>query len=1024
MDDPFLEVGPDYTTMPVKLYNKFDLQLTPWHYATNYVEDNDGFSLFMSNDFDKNKSFLQNINYITLSESLYEKYSDSEKKDARNSFDKANVIPFLMGDFVDGMINRVIIMPIVEFLRNDYTIQRYDYVSSLSIYLPGSELLKTIELADLEEQDELINVFDITGMGGILIKNNEVIAKGKLIKKIDIDSILYKCNENHLMPYEESPYKIIRQTTDDGCGAIEVSETEDAYNLTTHCSGGFPTKNKINLKYNAYSLCQYDPSIWPDQAGMKPLEFSLSESVAYELENSSTLGKYKTITFYPTLDDSIETIDPAFDGASPINLKGKFRFEFHKAPEKEIINVDLNTYSCSTDSDKLGKTGPGAVPNVSLDWDWTELTDVDQCQDKYCDATQISQVILNRINESKELIETQNISCPKSNQQAIDEELSGTYEFIADPSSVNNTIPPGKVGIQAVNLGVIEDNFQVKVSIENNTIASTTGIVNVSLANKQVISIEYIDSITGETIIQDISQPSTNNIYTKDINVSTGNNNTFDLIFTFNDNEMGDDLPLIVTYTGAQTAYSTFNTLVTLQDHPSAVSGCLVPATTLQFNGTDYIDFWFNKNQYPSNVISEWSSEDILALKNLLSFNAYLITDNYNKNFQEAFDKAYGGRASINQGLGTYSFMASPSLYSEGYLSPLFKDNLEFILKYSMNNDGVKIKTPGLYNIRIDLIFNNENWDFTTNTEDVDANVVVTFTYLKGPSDNSVFYRLPFDGFVGYESNGYNRQGYGVAYLGDDILITKIKDNDLRTTTDTGSNPLRYLRVNSQQDIFKLNSDIESRGSVLKILNQEDNQTELIFSPSIATPVIMKVENNNLEPFSVFYQLIKDSSSEPITGSSNLTKWNGIGDGCDYSGDYIYSIFNNVYDNQSLPEDRLPGAYKIDWSTVNSKGNVYLRTIFYTPINDSYTLNSTGNRVHTFSYDGDDYVNSISIPNKSNNVLVLNSIKDVFENISSGNICVANSSDGTYSEFFYNPVVIYGNNSMYTTGPEDRLKCN
>ncbi len=1048
MEDPFLEVAGDATTMPVKLYNK-DLNRTPWDYATAYTGE-EGFGKYMNDQFYSSGSWNtcqagdENCLYNGESSILRMKFNDKDSlvnagTDGPDTYQSAaigggaaaaiGIILIVSTSLALGPVGIaaaavfVIASSIAPLFYSDYDIDnqtRYLDISQMNS-TDGLEVSKIITLSNLEDENAWINVFDITGARYYKYFNQQIHAHGKLASTKEISNSLPKCNGLPNLVPVESYLKVYNKPS--FCGEISIEETEESYLFKTSCSGQLVNRFKLDLWYDTFSVCKFDQTYWPDQAGMKPLEFNLNSSLQEDLAASSTLGLYKTITFYPTLDDTSDVIDSAFIDAKPISQNGKFRFEFHEAPKQEIINVDLNSYACSTDSDKTGKTGPGAVPNVSLDWDWKDLSNIDKCNNTYCDATQISQVVLNRIEQSQSILDSSSISCPKSYSQVLDDVLEGTYEYIADPSSVQNQIPAGKVGITSVNMQTQENNFKVKVVIENNTVSSTSGDISISLENKEVTSIEYYDYLTGTYVTEQITLLPLNYIYVKNITTPIGNDNTTEIIFTFKENEMGASLPLVVTYTGLSTSYGTFNTDVTLQTHPASTSGCLVPAITSQFNGTDYIDMWFNKTQYPDNVQSEWSQDKITTLKNLLSFNAYLITDNYNFDFQDAFDKAYGGSASVSEGLGTYSFMSSPGAYSEGYLSPLFKNNLTYTLKYSLNEEGVEIKTPGLYNIRIDLFFNNNDWDFTTSNEDIDANVVVTFTYLKGPSENSVFYRLPFDGFVGYESNGYNRQGYGTTYLGDDVLITKIKDNELRTTTDVGSNPLRYLRVVDEQDIFKLNSDIESRGSVLKIINQENNQTEMIFSPSTATPIIQRIENRELKPFSVFYQLIKDSSSEPITGNASLTKWSGIGDGCDYSGDYIYSSFNNVSDYQSSVEDRLPGTYMLQWPTVNQKGNLYLRTIFYTPLDQRYTLGSKETGVNQFSYDGVDYSGSLAIP-RLNNVITLKSIKDVFDNVSSGNICVANSSDGTYSEFFYNPVAIYGKDELYVVGPDDRLKCN
>ncbi|MEI8364470.1 MAG: hypothetical protein WCF78_03360, partial [archaeon] len=1046
MEDPFIEIAGDSTTMPVKLYNK-DISKTPWDYATNKAEnDNSGFSKFMASDsgntfdkmlFNKDGSLVNGgsdgvsagmMIGGTLAGAAAGALITLITLELLGGAILAAAVPVL-GWIIAGVavVAAAVVAIILPSQYSAFTPELTSYSLDVSdVYKnPGLEVVKEINISEIEEtSDELINVFDITGSRYFVYYSQHMYAYGKLAKEEEISNEMAKCtgkSHQELFILNGASYQTqMYNTGESTCSGLEVENKESSFLFKTKCPGTKGNRQKLDLIYNTYVICKYDNVIWPDQAGMKSLKFKLNDSVKELLSNSSTLGIYKTMIFYPTLDDTIDNVDPAFIDAKPIGTNGKFRFQFHEAPTQEIANVDLNVYSCSTDTDKIGKTGPGAVPNVSFDWDWQDFSNTNKCTETYCDAVQLSQMVVNRIDSTQKLLDSQrsNISCPLSYQQVSDKIFEGTYKVSASPSSVNNTIPAGKIGISNVNLQTDVNKLRIKVIIENRTNAEIPGSVSISLGDKDVASIETRDLTTGEFVSETVVATG-NHTYNKDINIPIGNDNTSEIIFTYPEGILGDSLPLKITYTGGAAEYVTFNTNVTLGLYPAAATGCQVPATTVQFNGTDYIDMWFNKEQYPNNVKSEWSQEDINLLKTTLSFNAYLITDNYNTNFQDAFDKAYGGKASIDQGLGSYSFMSSPETYSRGYLSPLFKDNTTFDLRYSSSNNGVQVKTPGLYNVRIDLMFNNNDWKFVTAGDKVDVNVFVTLTYLKGPQDNSVFYRLPFDGFVGYEENGYNRQGYGLSYLGDNVLITKIKDNDLRTNGDSGSNPVKYLTVENEQDFFKLNSEVESRGSVLKVVSESGDQTRLIFSPSIPTPVLMKVVNESLKPFSIYYQLVDSSSSEPMFGAVSLTKWNGVGDGSDYSGDYIYSVFNNTYDVAADPDERVTSSYKLEWPVVNSKGNIYLRSTFYTPSSNNYSLNSKSTEGR-LSIAGDNFSSSIGLP--GNSAINLNSIKDVFDNIENNNICVTNSPDGTYSEFFWNPVAIYNNNVNYTIGPEDRLK--
>ena len=146
----------------------------------------------------------------------------------------------------------------------------------------------------------------------------------------------------------------------------------------------------------------------------------------------------------------------------------------------------------------------------------------------------------------------------------------------------------------------------------------------------------------------------------------------------------------------------------------------------------------------------------------------------------------------------------------------------------------------------------------------------MTFTYIKGPEQDSVFYRMPFDGFVGYNNNAYSRQNYGLAYIGDKIVIDNINNQmDLETEYSGSSNPKKYLNVQFNRDFFNTNSEVETRGNLLTVKEKTDDQIDLTYSPSIPTPVLMTVNRTSLLPFTAYYQL-QDSHGQAVYGDNSI----------------------------------------------------------------------------------------------------------------------------------------------------------
>ncbi len=885
---------------------------------------------------------------------------------------------------------------------------------------PNHEKTKIIQINDVSESTSYINIFDITGSRYItyhdLITMTDPASKNKLTKNANLSLSNYTlCNQPGFI-FDKFDAQIIKNQN---CSGIFEPIIEDGkLSHTIECYGSKPTRNKIELETDFRYTCRADEVIWPEQAGIKPLQFNLSDDFYTQINNNSKKYFFKTIDFNPTLDDSIDMQDPAFKNTENI---GKFRFAYFISKPEETPNYDLTLLDCVTDTGKIGKTGEGAVPNISLDWSWS-LEDIDKCSENYCDATQLTQVVLNRINKAQELIASKPVSCPISSESLASQSLIGSY-YIKDaqPYNADYNVSASRTGIDQVSILTSEEKLIVKISLDNRTGNNKNGNLAASLDNK-LPKKAYVRDFSTDELTEITGNLSSIPIELK----QTSGDTTTEVILEFYETTpiLGENLSLSIIYSGEDSDpfNNSFSSLVSLDIYEqSQTSDCLVPATTVKENGISYLDMWFNKEMYPDNVVSQWTEQDILRLKELLEFEVYLITDKYNNNFINDFDAAYGGLASREDGsqIGSSSIMSSPTTFNNGYLSKLFKNNLLFIKQYSDETNNVNINVPGKYRIKIDFLFENSSWNFERNGE-IDAEAFVTFGFISSPETDSVFYRLPFNGFVGQTTSGYNRQGYGVTYTGDTI---RIDEENVVTTPDYGSNALRTVNITKTNDIYKINSSIESRGNVLSVKYQE-NIIDLIFSPSKAIPVLMEVETRNTNPLNVYYRL-KDSSDNTLVDSTSLLRWTGVGSGCDFSGN---NMFNMVYYDRYSGTEGPQSTFVLDWPQVIRTGKVYLRTIFYTPENSIYTLedrSSQGVNVK-FSTTGNNYSSNISLGSSSSqgNNLEINSIKKVFDMVSENKICVVNSVDGKTSEFFYNPTEIYSNNSSFIEPASDSLRCD
>ena len=1043
MEDPFIEINEDKVSEIKRLYNN-NLEKTPWDYAS-YYQGEEGFGKFITNIYYTGntwkKSFNQHWSRCIAGDDTCLFNGDNSLLSMRflpeNQLSNVGAEGLSAGGAIGigigtaAIVSLVLIMAKVAVLGSllgpvgwivaglsivvasiapsffsDYDVDvqpRFLDVSENNT-IDNLVALKEISVDDLSDQKELINVFDITGARYFKYFNNVIFAHGKLASKKEIKSVLPKCNGiNNLVPvdqflkvYNKPPF----------CDEITIEETEDSYIYKTSCNGQKLNRLELNLFYSAYSICKSDETYWPEQAGIKPLQFNLTDEIYNLLDNDSKKYYFKKYEFNPTLDDSNSTQDLAFVDSDSV---GNYRFGFFLTKPEETPNYDLSLQECVTDTGRTGKTGEGAVPNISLNWNWAET----DCAQTYCDATQLTQDVLDRINDAEKLISSNVVQCPISNQELYDQALNGSYKVTAEPSDVINEIPVGKVGINSVKLDSQNNKLAIKVVLENRSDTPSSGTIVISLDDKQLESIKYRDVASGEYIEENIDYPGS---YSKSITVPSGIDNTNEIIFVYKEGIYGEDLPLTIDYLATNSHSNMFASSVDLSSYQAEeINECQVPATTARFDGTSYLDMWLNKEMYPDNVVgSGWSQTDITKLKELLEFDAYLITDNYNSNFKNDFDMAFGGLASKEDGAGAgnYAIMSSPTVFSNGYLSNLFKNNLIFTKEYS-SEENVNINVPGKYKIKIDLLFENGSWNFYEG-DDLDVNAFVTFRFISSPETDSVFYRMPFNGFVGKTTSGYDRQGYGVSYLGDSI---RVDNENVITEEDYGSNSLRTITVTKSNDLSRINSNIETRGNLLSIKYNQTDNVDLIFTPSTPIPLLMSIDKSNNSPLNVIYRL-KDKSGNAIS-STSLLRWTGVGSGCDFSGN---SIYNMTYYDRYAGDEGAVSAYVVDWPQVLRTGKIYLRTVFYSPERESYSLENRSDQgvMVKFSKNGTNYSSSVSLG--EDDLTGIKSISDVFNLIKDNKVCVVNSYDGKTSDFFYNPSEIF--TEKFTKQPSDSLECS
>ena len=127
----------------------------------------------------------------------------------------------------------------------------------------------------------------------------------------------------------------------------------------------------------------------------------------------------------------------------------------------------------------------------------------------------------------------------------------------------------------------------------------------------------------------------------------------------------------------------------------------------------------------------------------------------------------------------------------------------------------------------------------------------------------------------------------------------------------------------------------------------------------------------------------------------------------------MYEAFNYSPDRAATTSDQYPNwpyLYAVDWDGATKGGDVYLRSIFYTPANGIFSLNAEGETAQLITPDqptfaGTQLLSGISAMSYNNASSAVQTLQDVFDLVSQGTVCVSDS--GAKARFFWNPAALY-----------------
>lgn len=677
----------------------------------------------------------------------------------------------------------------------------------------------------------------------------------------------------------------------------------------------------------------------------------------------------------------------------------KFHIKINTADTQPVLPlVTFDGLACESPS-MAGMTGTNALPRVAFTWNWNEQTgvgakfcDATNPNAVYCDATQFNIMLQKRLKILDDFMAANQyqFECP---DELGEQAESGVY-------TRPHPLAVGFVGYYSFGYSFqTPSTLSFSGVIQNKTVSPQEATMIVTLTPISPSSPSNPPggplACTGQATIAAGEQAAVPCVIT---DVPTGLYRlTFDLTSATTANVASVSAPVII------------DTADYLAGFGNTCEGLL--KTTALVGGKPGINRWIDAsdplfgNTINDHPVFTADVPTIDALRQLMHFDAYLMTDGYSIDFENDFRDFYSTNAFADtppwfkgNGSGTAGFN---SYYGNG-------DALTFTQKYE---NSPTLERAGKYRVDVDVTY-NEEWNLVDGAGQPAATTKVIFYHLQNPSPDSPFYALPFNGEVGLEGNTYHRLGYGIEYETTEegnVLIEQgapIKEGE-------GSSAVRKLSIDTTPRLAHVNSIPSSRGNVLDISPLAGGvDYSLQFTPTLATPLVLKVTQSTSEvPFSLFYGV--SSGGTPKETGNTFAYWEGAGVCYDYSGTPVYEAFNYSPDRAATSEDHLPNyqyTYALDWPRAVVGGDVYLRTIVYTPVEETYQFQtrSTNARVFTANYAAPstnqllDGVSSMNLNNASSSIQTM---QDVFTLVKNNQVCVSNS--GTQTKFFWNPAAVY-----------------
>jgi hypothetical protein len=356
---------------------------------------------------------------------------------------------------------------------------------------------------------------------------------------------------------------------------------------------------------------------------------------------------------------------------------------------------------------------------------------------------------------------------------------------------------------------------------------------------------------------------------------------------------------------------------------------CYLPLSTRTYDGKPALYYYLeNATVNPSE---DWFSDSPRVytadeIATLLDFNVNLIRDGYGSDFQFDFYNSFT----------TTILRAGPSFLDPSNGAKKYFENSDRFYYSSRANSLLKnskwvIPDAGKYRVRLLITFDGVARVFNAG---IPAAKVIVDLYSLEPVNNnySPLYYTPFDGFIGLDSPN-NRKSYGTTASQE---ISLIKGEGVFLDPKQ-KDALVNVTVSKNTSFFLLNSLPSLRGKLLDYTYSynprtlSDANSRIIYSPTVATPLLMKLEGfSGLS--TLFSYSVKKDNQDISSDSGNMFILSAVGDCSDLAGGKLSDYF------KKSPDEKGGNSYIIRLPDATVTGTTFLKTIAYSPIDYTYSL--------------------------------------------------------------------------------------